>query len=139
MPTGACQLNTRRCSEKRATREKGQVDPLHAAATELTEGRIRREQFIHGQAFVDPQAVQCRGLDPGVRAWPSAEHLLQATQQVHAVGHGQWVICWGKVTITRAKPEHCRVERVAADPAIQVLAATPSQTPAALTVSHHGQ
>ncbi|MCY1461437.1 hypothetical protein D9M71_790980 [compost metagenome] len=108
--------------QERAPGEKGQVDPFHAMATELTKGRIRREQFIHGQAFVDPQAVQCRGPDPGVRVLACAEHLLHATPQVHAVGGWPMGHLLWKGHHHQGETQHCRVERVAADPAIQVLA-----------------
>ncbi|MNY53080.1 hypothetical protein D3C86_1888070 [compost metagenome] len=74
--------------QKRAARQKGQVDPFHATPAEPAECRVIGEQFVHGQAVVDPQAVQCGGLSPGIRclAGTETEHLPQATEQVHAMG-----------------------------------------------------
>ncbi|MNF97447.1 hypothetical protein D3C84_802760 [compost metagenome] len=110
--------------QKRAARQKGQVDPFHAAPAELAERRVASEEFVHGQAFVDPQAVQRRGLSPGIRRLVETEpeHLLQTTEQVHAVGRRPVGHLLGKGHHHHGKTEHGRVERVLADAAIQVLA-----------------
>lgn len=86
MPTGACQLKTRCCS-KEAAREKRQVHPLAAFTGDLAEGRVAGKQLIDGQAVVDAQSVQRRGSGPGIGGLAvQTEHLLQAGQQVEAMG-----------------------------------------------------
>ncbi|MNI62913.1 hypothetical protein D3C73_1182510 [compost metagenome] len=113
--------------QKRATGEVGQAYPFHTATAETPKGRIGREEFVHGQALVDPQAVQCRGPDPGVRALADTEYLLHTTPQVHALGGRPLGHLLRKRHHHQGETEHRRIERIAADPAIQVLA------------EHHGQ
>ena len=106
--------------EKCATGQKGQVDPFHAASAEMAKRRIAGEEFVHGQAFVDAQAVQRSGLSPGVwcGAEVEAEYLLQGAEQVHAVGGRPVRHLLGKGHQHQGETEHRRVERVLAYAAI---------------------
>ncbi|MNR24212.1 hypothetical protein D3C85_1412810 [compost metagenome] len=51
---------------------------------------------------------------------------------------GQWVICWGKVTITMAKPSMAGLNGFLPTPPYKCLPNNSAKA-AALTVSHHGQ
>ncbi|MNN26369.1 hypothetical protein D3C81_1398720 [compost metagenome] len=86
-----------------------------------TEGWIAGEQLVHGQAFIDAQAVQYGGLDPSIRRLTCAEHLLIRCRQIQAMSRpmGHWL---REHHHGQGKPEHCRIERVFADAAVHVLA-----------------
>ena len=55
-------------------------------SAELPEGRVGGEEFIDGQAFVDAQGVQRRGLHPGIRGLPWVEYLLDGVEHLDSEG-----------------------------------------------------
>ncbi|MNE10862.1 hypothetical protein D3C80_1035940 [compost metagenome] len=132
--------------QKQTACQKRQVHPFHATSTEVTKRGVHREQFVHGQAFVDAQAVQRSGLDPGVRRLDEAEGLLHAAQQVHAVRRRPMGHLLGKRDQRKSNAQHGRVERIRTDSAIQVLAeyhrecgSTDRQPPRAIGGQGQGQ
>ncbi|MNN62020.1 hypothetical protein D3C81_1772900 [compost metagenome] len=102
--------------------EEHQVDPFDALAAVMPKGRMAGKQLLHGQALVDAQRVEHRGLGPGIGAGLPAEYPLQAGHQLRGMGGRPLGHLQGERQQHEGVTHHRRVERVFAYAAVDVLA-----------------